>query len=53
MQAPAGAVGNPYDGPPSDRAGPSTHETIVPEAFNDLLKAWGRAQDLMFVAEYR
>ncbi len=30
----------------------STRETIVREAFKDLLKAWGKAQDLVFVAEY-
>ncbi len=30
----------------------SGRETIVREAFKDLLKAWGRTQDLTFVAEY-
>lgn len=30
----------------------SARETIVREAFKDLLKAWGRTQDLTFVAEY-
>ena len=30
----------------------SQRETIVREAFKDLLKAWGRQQDLTFVAEY-
>jgi predicted helicase len=30
----------------------STRETIVREAFKDLLKAWGKAQDLVFLAEY-
>lgn len=34
------------------QASGSTRETIVREAFKDLLKAWGRAQDLVFVAEY-
>ncbi len=34
------------------QASGSTRETIVREAFKDLLKAWGRAQDLIFVAEY-
>ena len=27
-------------------------ETIIREAFKDLLKAWGKAQDLIFLAEY-
>ena len=30
----------------------SSRETIVREAFKDLLKAWGKAQDLVFLAEY-
>jgi predicted helicase len=30
----------------------SARETIVREAFKDLLKAWGRQQDLVFIAEY-
>ena len=30
----------------------SQRETIVREAFKDLLKAWGRQQDLVFLAEY-
>ncbi len=30
----------------------SKNETIVREAFKDLLKTWGRSQDLTFVAEY-
>jgi predicted helicase len=30
----------------------SSRETIVREAFKDLLKAWGRQQDLVFIAEY-
>lgn len=30
----------------------SQRETIVREAFKDLLKAWGRQHDLTFVAEY-
>ena len=34
------------------KASGSTRETIVREAFKDLLKGWGRAQDLVFVAEY-
>ena len=34
------------------RTSGSSRETIVREAFKDLLKAWGRAQDLVFVAEY-
>lgn len=31
----------------------SSRETILREAFKDLLKAWGKAQDLVFLAEYR
>ncbi len=34
------------------RATGSSRETIVREAFKDLLKGWGRAQDLVFAAEY-
>ena len=34
------------------RASGSARETIVREAFKDLLKAWGRAQSLTFLAEY-
>lgn len=34
------------------RVSGSACETIVREAFKDLLKAWGRAEDLDFVAEY-
>ncbi len=30
----------------------SKRETIVREAFKDLLKAWGKALDLVFLAEY-
>lgn len=30
----------------------SQRETIVREAFKDLLKAWGRQHDLVFIAEY-
>lgn len=30
----------------------SSRETIVREAFKDLLKAWGRQQSLVFIAEY-
>ncbi|CAD5373209.1 hypothetical protein RA210_U30121 [Rubrivivax sp. A210] len=34
------------------QASGSSRETIVREAFKDLLKGWGRAQDLVFLAEY-
>ncbi|HWS05115.1 MAG TPA: DNA methyltransferase, partial [Burkholderiaceae bacterium] len=34
------------------RASGSQRETIVREAFKDLLKAWGRQHDLVFLAEY-
>jgi predicted helicase len=34
------------------RASGSSRETIVREAFKDLLKAWGKQQDLVFLAEY-
>ncbi|MBK7120586.1 MAG: N-6 DNA methylase [Comamonadaceae bacterium] len=34
------------------RASGSQRETIVREAFKDLLKAWGRQHDLIFLAEY-
>lgn len=34
------------------RASGSSRETIVREAFKDLLKAWGKQQDLIFLAEY-
>ena len=30
----------------------SSRETIVREAFKDLLKAWGKQQGLVFLAEY-
>ncbi|MFZ4625096.1 MAG: hypothetical protein ACOYNF_12770, partial [Rhodoferax sp.] len=30
----------------------SQRETIVREAFKDLLKSWGKQQDLVFLAEY-
>lgn len=30
----------------------SSRETIIREAFKDLLKAWGRQHDLIFLAEY-
>lgn len=30
----------------------SRRETVVREAFRDLLKAWGKQQDLTFIAEY-
>ncbi len=30
----------------------SQRETIVREAFKDLLKNWGRQQNLIFLAEY-
>ena len=34
------------------RASGSARETIVREAFKDLLKAWGKQQGLIFLAEY-
>lgn len=34
------------------RVSGSQRETIVREAFKDLLKAWGRQHDLVFLAEY-
>jgi predicted helicase len=34
------------------KASGSSRETIVREAFKDLLKSWGRQQDLIFLAEY-
>ncbi len=34
------------------QASGSSRETIVREAFKDLLKGWGRALDLVFLAEY-
>ena len=34
------------------KASGSSRETIVREAFKDLLKAWGKQQDLIFLAEY-
>ena len=34
------------------RASGSQRETIVREAFKDLLKAWGRQHELIFLAEY-
>jgi hypothetical protein len=30
----------------------SSRETIVREAFKDLLKAWGRQHNLFFIAQY-
>jgi Ribbon-helix-helix protein, copG family len=30
----------------------SSRETIVREAFKDLLKAWGKQHNLFFIAEY-
>lgn len=30
----------------------SRRESVLREAFNDLLKRWGRARDLQFVAEH-
>lgn len=30
----------------------STRESVLREAFKDLLKSWGRQQDLLFVSEY-
>jgi predicted helicase len=34
------------------KASGSTRETIVREAFKDLLKSWGKQYDLIFLAEY-
>ncbi len=34
------------------KIGGSSRETILREAFKDLLKAWGKQQDLVFLAEY-
>ena len=34
------------------KASGSHRETIVREAFKDLLKSWGRQHDLVFLAEY-
>ncbi len=34
------------------RVSGSGRETVVREAFKDLLKAWGRSRDLVFVAEH-
>jgi predicted helicase len=34
------------------RTSGSARETIVREAFKDLLKAWGKSEDLVFLAEY-
>ena len=34
------------------RASGSTRESVVREAFKDLLKGWGRQHDLVFVPEY-
>lgn len=34
------------------RVSGSRRETVVREAFKDLLKAWGRAHDLIFIPEY-
>ena len=34
------------------RVAGTSRETVVREAFKDLLKAWGRSLDLVFVAEY-
>ena len=34
------------------KASGSLRESVVREAFKDLLKAWGRQQDLQFVSEY-
>ncbi len=34
------------------KASGSARETIVREAFKDLLKSWGRQHDLIFLAEY-
>lgn len=34
------------------KASGSSRDTIVRDAFKDLLKAWGRSEDLSFLAEY-
>lgn len=34
------------------RTSGSRNESAVREAFKDLLKVWGRTQDLVFVAEH-
>lgn len=34
------------------RVGGTSRESVVREAFKDLLKGWGRARDLIFVPEY-
>ena len=34
------------------RASGATRETVVREAFKDLLKSWGRQHDLVFIAEH-
>ena len=34
------------------RVSRSTRESVVREAFKDLLKGWGRQHDLVFVPEY-
>lgn len=34
------------------KVGGSSRETIVREAFKDLLKAWGKQEGLVFLAEY-
>ena len=34
------------------KASGSTRESVVREAFKDLLKGWGRQHDLVFVPEY-
>lgn len=34
------------------RASGATRETVVREAFKDLLKTWGRQRDLVFIAEH-
>jgi hypothetical protein len=34
------------------RVSGSQRETIVREAFKDLLKNWGKQQNLIFLAEY-
>jgi predicted helicase len=35
------------------RVAGTNRESVIREAFKDLLKAWGRSQDLDFVAEYK
>ena len=34
------------------KVGGTSRESVVREAFKDLLKAWGRSVDLTFIPEY-